>query len=140
MIRRPPRSTLFPYTTLFRSRGPGREYICPRGGARAPEPPPRRRRTGRGVGGYRPGFRRARARRASHTESRVLRSRPKIPPPGYSVQPPTTDDAEAVSELVAVCRQPAIGDRSGMNVERLVGDWEELDLSGDTPALLFLRG
>src|SRR3712207_9272172 len=36
MIRRPPRSTLFPYTTLFRSRGPGarsspREY--PRGEA-----------------------------------------------------------------------------------------------------------
>src|SRR2546422_7889869 len=28
MIRRPPRSTLFPYTTLFRSRAP------PRGGAR----------------------------------------------------------------------------------------------------------
>src|SRR2546426_1715741 len=25
MIRRPPRSTLFPYTTLFRSRGGGRE-------------------------------------------------------------------------------------------------------------------
>src|SRR5688572_31379074 len=24
MIRRPPRSTLFPYTTLFRSEGPGR--------------------------------------------------------------------------------------------------------------------
>src|SRR5687768_17958534 len=24
MIRRPPRSTLFPYTTLFRSRGPSR--------------------------------------------------------------------------------------------------------------------
>src|SRR2546425_4576830 len=24
MIRRPPRSTLFPYTTLFRSRSPGR--------------------------------------------------------------------------------------------------------------------
>src|SRR2546429_7348750 len=24
MIRRPPRSTLFPYTTLFRSRGPAR--------------------------------------------------------------------------------------------------------------------
>src|SRR3712207_7993572 len=30
MIRRPPRSTLFPYTTLFRSRGP------PRPGARQP--------------------------------------------------------------------------------------------------------
>src|SRR6266487_1381431 len=25
MIRRPPRSTLFPYTTLFRSRHPGRQ-------------------------------------------------------------------------------------------------------------------
>src|SRR5947209_13461979 len=32
MIRRPPRSTLFPYTTLFRSRsrrGPGRRSPCP---------------------------------------------------------------------------------------------------------------
>src|SRR5687767_15674717 len=26
MIRRPPRSTLFPYTTLFRSRGAGRAW------------------------------------------------------------------------------------------------------------------
>src|SRR3989441_13360457 len=26
MIRRPPRSTLFPYTTLFRSRDPGRHH------------------------------------------------------------------------------------------------------------------
>src|SRR3712207_7164343 len=32
MIRRPPRSTLFPYTTLFRSRGDGREgHAGPRG-------------------------------------------------------------------------------------------------------------
>src|SRR6476620_12403778 len=32
MIRRPPRSTLFPYTTLFRSArpGPGRRGSCPR--------------------------------------------------------------------------------------------------------------
>src|SRR5256885_13127889 len=30
MIRRPPRSTLFPYTTLFRSRSwRGQELICP---------------------------------------------------------------------------------------------------------------
>src|SRR2546427_9594263 len=30
MIRRPPRSTLFPYTTLFRSVvGAGRHYFCP---------------------------------------------------------------------------------------------------------------
>src|SRR5260370_27130576 len=28
MIRRPPRSTLFPYTTLFRSRRPGRLIVC----------------------------------------------------------------------------------------------------------------
>src|SRR5438477_5126944 len=27
MIRRPPRSTLFPYTTLFRSGGPGRAAL-----------------------------------------------------------------------------------------------------------------
>src|SRR2546430_8906001 len=27
MIRRPPRSTLFPYTTLFRSWKPGRPYL-----------------------------------------------------------------------------------------------------------------
>src|SRR2546422_3751588 len=32
MIRRPPRSTLFPYTTLFRSRGrAARRIRCPRG-------------------------------------------------------------------------------------------------------------
>src|SRR2546421_8076464 len=30
MIRRPPRSTLFPYTTLFRSRGRGSEGALPR--------------------------------------------------------------------------------------------------------------
>src|SRR2546422_6875509 len=45
MIRRPPRSTLFPYTTLFRSRGdraahgPLRPHLEPeRGGARGPAP------------------------------------------------------------------------------------------------------
>src|SRR2546430_13399081 len=39
MIRRPPRSTLFPYTTLFRSRRCGVEPRCARpcaGGARPP--------------------------------------------------------------------------------------------------------
>src|SRR5438034_7775788 len=41
MIRRPPRSTLFPYTTLFRSPGPSR----PDGGDRSG----RRPRRGRGV-------------------------------------------------------------------------------------------
>src|SRR3712207_8805799 len=32
MIRRPPRSTLFPYTTLFRSRTPGAPLLGPRPG------------------------------------------------------------------------------------------------------------
>src|SRR2546427_6667367 len=36
MIRRPPRSTLFPYTTLFRSRGGGAPHPpAPWGGGRA---------------------------------------------------------------------------------------------------------
>src|SRR3712207_7314231 len=49
MIRRPPRSTLFPYTTLFRSRRPGGGNPLPRrpgeagpGGHRRAEPPVRR--------------------------------------------------------------------------------------------------
>src|SRR3712207_6943191 len=49
MILRPPRSTLFPYTTLFRSRAPprGGHKRCPRprGSPRSvPVPPPRPRR------------------------------------------------------------------------------------------------
>src|SRR2546426_2307755 len=45
MIRRPPRSTLFPYTTLFRSRGEapmssGKSYVLP---------PPRRGEVGWGA-------------------------------------------------------------------------------------------
>src|SRR3712207_7832610 len=44
MIRRPPRSTLFPYTTLFRSRAPpfpadsNRQRAHPGGEAEAPRP------------------------------------------------------------------------------------------------------
>src|SRR2546422_2267579 len=42
MIRRPPRSTLFPYTTLFRSRAAERAHVRDhppgRGGGRALEP------------------------------------------------------------------------------------------------------
>src|SRR5579872_7578153 len=34
MIRRPPRSTLFPYTTLFRSRRTSRRHRCDRRSAR----------------------------------------------------------------------------------------------------------
>src|SRR3712207_7609261 len=55
MIRRPPRSTLFPYTTLFRSDRPDRKLLAARGSqtprpqGRPPEgavPAPDRRRRG----------------------------------------------------------------------------------------------
>src|SRR5690349_22452597 len=58
MIRRPPRSTLFPYTTLFRShleqergdRGPGRRVRRARpGGCPQPEQPQQRHKAERGV-------------------------------------------------------------------------------------------
>src|SRR2546430_12631017 len=39
MIRRPPRSTLFPYTTLFRSHDPRRARVDGGPGAAAPPPP-----------------------------------------------------------------------------------------------------
>src|SRR5438067_13422160 len=38
MIRRPPRSTLFPYTTLFRSRGSGRPFTSGRATAMTARP------------------------------------------------------------------------------------------------------
>src|SRR3712207_7716411 len=43
MIRRPPRSTLFPYTTLFRSRAP-RLSVCHRGPAARSRPGLKRRK------------------------------------------------------------------------------------------------
>src|SRR3712207_7349046 len=71
MIRRPPRSTLFPYTTLFRSRGrgstpPPRRHLEARG-RRSPRPPPgrgRRLRPRREVPG---GERRCPSRSEEHT-------------------------------------------------------------------------
>src|SRR3989442_11788051 len=70
MIRRPPRSTLFPYTTLFRSpcsalpRAPG---LRPR----APDA-----RHGDGPRSARPAARRARGRSEEHTSE--LQSRPHL--------------------------------------------------------------
>src|SRR2546430_11044934 len=49
MIRRPPRSTLFPYTTLFRSRSGRRQLTCPHQPGRDQECEQR------GVGEWRPG-------------------------------------------------------------------------------------
>src|SRR5256885_8958617 len=75
MIRRPPRSTLFPYTTLFRSqeRGPGRCPQGPRGyrhrmGQRTrPDRQPRRRAGGRYRSGRRRQEREGDARSEEHT-------------------------------------------------------------------------
>src|SRR3712207_1357083 len=68
MIRRPPRSTLFPYTTLFRSGRPG-------GGRGAPAPA--RRRSPGALLRRRRGRRRRRDRRASGVAGVVPRSRPR---------------------------------------------------------------
>src|SRR2546430_4025364 len=65
MIRRPPRSTLFPYTTLFRSRGAaaGASGECVRRHAVA-------RRSGARTGGRRGGeIRRAHARTPVHVKN-----------------------------------------------------------------------
>ena len=61
MIRRPPRSTLFPYTTLFRSRPHGRtsspnsccQCLCPQGELQLP--PASLRGSPRSAGGSNPG-------------------------------------------------------------------------------------
>src|SRR5258708_30744070 len=42
MIRRPPRSTLFPYTTLFRSKCCSSSSSCARRSRAAPKPPRKR--------------------------------------------------------------------------------------------------
>src|SRR3712207_7151039 len=87
MIRRPPTSTLFPYTTLFRSRGGDgrRGRRCRVGGGRATSPAgPRGRavRRGRGCGrapgarGTAPACVRARGRSEEHTSE--LQSRQNL--------------------------------------------------------------
>src|SRR3712207_8861448 len=82
MIRRPPRSTLFPYTTLFRSRSRGRgssrrPASSPRGTRRRPlGGGARRDRAGGWPGGFRgpPGCRRSRARSRRDRKSTRLNS------------------------------------------------------------------
>src|SRR5260370_29321870 len=74
MIRRPPRSTLFPYTTLFRSR-----------------PPP----------GRRPPARRCLGRGRSATRARGARANPRCRPPGWRSEEHTS---ELQSHLNLVCR------------------------------------
>src|SRR3712207_8403966 len=68
MIRRPPRSTLFPYTTLFRSEGAGRGAA----GRLLPRPRPRRRAGAPRAAVARPGRRRPPPRRRPHDRARLL--------------------------------------------------------------------
>src|SRR2546430_12685101 len=68
MIRRPPRSTLFPYTTLFRSAGPA-DGLLPRGHqADGEEPKGPLRQVGRRQGGHRPRDRKSTRLNSSHSQ------------------------------------------------------------------------
>src|SRR3712207_7411049 len=87
MIRRPPRSTLFPYTTLFRSGGRGRRVRGRRRGARRRER--LRRRARAAARRRRDGLADARARSEEHTSElqsrqylvcRLLLEKKKKPP------------------------------------------------------------
>src|SRR3712207_7375531 len=94
MIRRPPRSTLFPYTTLFRSRGQRHaERLSP-----VPADELRRHRGGRSVHRRRGGTVRRR-RSEEHTSElqsrqylvcRLLLEKKKFLPPSSSFSSPTS--------------------------------------------------
>src|SRR2546430_4628273 len=85
MIRRPPRSTLFPYTTLFRSPRPAPAARCGRAHCRARRIPP--------LPAHSPGA----ARSEEHTSElqsqsnlvcRLLLEKKKNPPPPLPPPPP----------------------------------------------------
>src|SRR3712207_7889401 len=94
MIRRPPRSTLFPYTTLFRS-APGSRVERP-GGVGGDEA--RRRRGAPPPGNGRPAAGRSAVPRLG--PERVLR-RPRLPCPGSRSEEHTS---ELQSRQYLVCR------------------------------------
>src|SRR2546429_4952348 len=78
MIRRPPRSTLFPYTTLFRSPGsPGSRWDWPRIPGRCG--PRRRGLRGSGRGGYRSEEHTSELQSRLHLVCRLLLEKKKIP-------------------------------------------------------------
>src|SRR6266498_968447 len=74
MIRRPPRSTLFPYTTLFRS-GPGRSLLLRRADLRPPPCRPGRDQRLRRARGLPSRRQRVPAHRADDRLRRVARAR-----------------------------------------------------------------
>src|SRR3712207_7150702 len=97
MIRRPPRSTLFPSTTLFRSRRAGATGPAPR--AELPQRSLRSAtRDGTGV----------RERVVEPAESRSRRAPQGLPPGGLDPDPAGTRSEEHTSELQSrqylVCR------------------------------------
>src|SRR2546430_11078557 len=84
MIRRPPRSTLFPYTTLFRS-APG---------ARVPQGSRRPRLRGEGLGGPARGDRKSTRLNSSHSQiSYAVFCLKKKDAPGFADMLLTTESA-----------------------------------------------
>src|SRR3712207_9427141 len=98
MIRRPPRSTLFPYTTLFRSdSGLGRSSGTAGVGFPADPVAGRRPLVGRGarrarrpVAGHRGAVRSPRRRRLAGPAPGGPGGGGRGPPPGFSCRPPPT--------------------------------------------------
>src|SRR2546430_13342466 len=102
MIRRPPRSTLFPYTTLFRSKGVGDDALPEFDGATSGVTP------GRGVGVRRAVERRAGAGRGRPARPRHEEWRGRRPalawPPGRGCPRSEEHTSELQSQSNLVCR------------------------------------
>src|SRR3712207_7283917 len=96
MIRRPPRSTLFPYTTLFRSRRRGRSPTGPLGGTTPVSP--------------------SRPVLASPRAAPSSTSRP--PPPGGLLVRSEDHTSELPSPQYLVCRVLLAQQKAGRDVPR----------------------
>src|SRR2546426_747694 len=99
MIRRPPRSTLFPYTTLFRSRRGGGSLL-PHGVPGQPHRTPRPPRPERGTAAARRSLHRGDARRRDRKSTRLnsshlvishavfcLQKKKRVPAPSRTAAP-----------------------------------------------------
>src|SRR3712207_8449576 len=78
MIRRPPRSTLFPYTTLFRSGTQFRDDAAPDRELPVPGPGPERRGSERRLGPLEPGGRSVTAAPSDRKSTRLNSSHANI--------------------------------------------------------------
>src|SRR2546425_10891598 len=104
MIRRPPRSTLFPYTTLFRSRPEGRALRRTGGGARGRAPLGYRLRRDEGHGGKEQGT----AEQLPHNEPRGKSDGPRADqkPPIAKGGPAICQDASPRSATIRTASPP----------------------------------